>query len=660
MDKNVGSVDIEELKRTREELNEERGIENDPNMYSSYNLDANRDYLSESENRDLPNDSENENLTESVDSETQLQKDIDESFEDKESEDSQQNDASEENVSGDDLIDMISSAMANDNENQNNDTPEVQETKQTTNQSFESNNGLSTESQKDFDVYDKFSAFEVTPRQTEETEATSPQSNSDSNVETNVDSSDEPNISLEESDENQGEEISLFDDNDSKTTDIEDTKSASQSDLQSTETNETSDNLLSSIGTIDFDSMKNTETAQDTEVEDVQNAKQEQNIETEAEQNTETEAVQTIENSTVEPEINSQDNAEILLEKEEPNEDSLENGNESLTMENQESQNASENTNEPSQDYNTEVIDDYKKLENLDKLISEEDKSIPEIDIQKPKIDYADIEPFEFVDLISTDEFKNSDKISYILGKDESGKVCYGNLRDLYNIAIFGKENNSVVSLVHSIIISLILKNNVSDINFVICDSKADSKFEVYDKSTYMYFNRIAKTNKEILDSLIELTKELEERYKILATTGVKSIEQYNIIAKNDNLKPLPYLLLVFNNYSKSSQLTEADKINTCLYQLLKLGRCVGMYEIIIANTSIKSDEINYNLPTRIAFLSDDEDDSLATFGEVGAEQLPTSSDFLLSSIEKSKVMHLRVPNITKSEIEVLIESINE
>ena len=37
MEKNVGSVDIEELKRARESLNQELGIDSDPDMYANYN-----------------------------------------------------------------------------------------------------------------------------------------------------------------------------------------------------------------------------------------------------------------------------------------------------------------------------------------------------------------------------------------------------------------------------------------------------------------------------------------------------------------------------------------------------------------------------------------------------------------------------------------------
>lgn len=542
MEKNVSGVDLEELKRAREQLNEEMGIENDPNMYDNYN--PNR--LSE------------------------------------------ESDGSEK--SGYEDIGGTEDFHANEfYEDESND---VQENSETNKNEIEQNKEDGAENEEDsprnFDVYDNFSAFEVNSGAGTKSES--------ENLDSQMLSSEDVDVNLETS--NDSEEVK--DDND-----------------------------LSYIGTLNYDDDFVLENAK---TEDVLNQSNNQEEDSKPTEN------QTLKN-------------EETDEKPENLEQVSEDGaSENITVEK-----ATDNSSE------TEIIDDYTKLGHLDELLYEDsqDKSDEPV-FEKPKILYSDIEPYEYVDVIAQDEFKNSDKLSYILGKSEDGKLHFGHLRDFYNIAIFGRESNSVVSLIHSVILSLVLKNSVSEVNFVICDSKADSKFEVYNKSTYMYFNRIAKTNKEILDTLIEMTKELEERYKILAMTGVKTIEQYNIISKNDNLKPLPYIVTVFNNYSKSIQLTESDKINTCLYQLLKLGRTVGMYEIVVANTTIKSEEINYNLPTRIAFLTDDEDTSLRTLGEVGAEQLPSSNDFLFSSLEKDGVIHLRVPNLTKKEVELLIDNINE
>lgn len=306
-----------------------------------------------------------------------------------------------------------------------------------------------------------------------------------------------------------------------------------------------------------------------------------------------------------------------------------------------------------------EEIEKLEQQVETGEILEDEEGAGEETTTEEPSA-YKKIEPYKFVDVINLDEFKDSDKLTYVLGKDEQDVMHYGNLRDNYNLVVFGKESEHTNNFVHSVLLSLILKNTVNEVNFVICDSKADSKFEVYNKSSYMYFNRIAKTNKEILDILIELNKELEERYKLLAEIGVKSIEQYNIIAKNDNLKPLPYIVTVFNNYSKAIQLTESDKINTCLYQILKFGRIAGLYIVLTANNTIMSNEINYNLPTRISFKCEDSAMSLTTLGEDGAEKLAADGDFLCSTIGAEKLLHMKVATLTSNEIELLIENIED
>ena len=84
------------------------------------------------------------------------------------------------------------------------------------------------------------------------------------------------------------------------------------------------------------------------------------------------------------------------------------------------------------------------------------------------------------------------------------------------------------------------------------------------------------------------------------------------------------------------------------------------MYLIIVANTTIRSEEINYNLPTRIAFKVDEEFDSVSTLGYSGAEQLGLSDEFLYSTIDSDKVTHLKAPTLSETEIELLVQNIED
>ena len=202
------------------------------------------------------------------------------------------------------------------------------------------------------------------------------------------------------------------------------------------------------------------------------------------------------------------------------------------------------------------------------------------------------------------------------------------------------------------------MKNEVSDTNFIILDADINSTFEIYNKSSYIFFNRIAKTNKEILDTLIEVSKELDDRYNKLASMGVKDIDQYNQMGEEAGIQKMPYLVVVFNNYTKSSQATDNDKIIACLHRVLKYGRIAGIYAVVVATNPIEQDEINYNLPSRIALKN--EDDSVYTIGEAGASSLEEGNDLLYSNIMADKVVHVKLPNISETERELLITGLEE
>lgn len=313
----------------------------------------------------------------------------------------------------------------------------------------------------------------------------------------------------------------------------------------------------------------------------------------------------------------------------------------------------------------TEVITDYSKLKDIlqQELEEAERAEIEKIEEVKAEVvkgnkQYGTIEQFNFVDEIVNEEFKESDKLSYLIGKDENGKCVYGNFKEQFNLVIFGKEHLYTNTLVNSILLSLSLKNEVSDTNFIILDADINSQFEIYNKSSYIFFNRIAKTNKEILDTLIEVSKELDDRYNKLAAFGVKDIEQYNVAGAEAGVPKMPYLVVVFNNYTKSSQATDNDKIVACLHRVLKYGRIAGMYAVVVATNPIEQDEINYNLPSRIALKN--EDDSIYTIGESGASSLVDDNDLLYSNIVDEKVVHLKLPNISETERELLITGLEE
>ena len=314
-----------------------------------------------------------------------------------------------------------------------------------------------------------------------------------------------------------------------------------------------------------------------------------------------------------------------------------------------------------------EIITDYSQLREIlqrelrESELAEQEKIEEEVEkevVEEETIKYPLIEDFKFINEITTDEFKSSNKFSYIMGKNENGEMIYGNFREHHNLAVFSRNDIVTKSFLNSMILSLCLKNSNYDVNFVLIDSDINSSFEVYNKSSYLFFNRIAKTNKEILDTLIEITKELDARYEKLASAGMGSIDQFNEMATETQTTPMPNLIIVFNNYTDVSQATYADKINACLYQILKFGRIVGIYMVLTAMVPIETSQVNYNLSSRLSFKSDQ--NSKYTVGIEDVGKLPDEADAIYFNISKNTTEHIKAPIITDSELDLIIKELED
>ena len=709
MDKNVGSVDLEELKRVREELNRERGIENDPNMYSNYNPDRNKE------------DNQNDSLVESssMDSEEKSM----ESFSDQENQDNT-------NISNfnNEIVERLNNSepINFDNFEVNQNQPIESSQSQEIESSFESNNDsvanstaeMNTQNkvneddekpaEKDFSVYDNFAAFEVNDGK--------PVSfNEDNNSEL---IGDEPDLMLKKSDyidnQNNEKQNEQFGEDLINTTEphieltekkpkdylievtpIESEQLSNQNkNLDENITNnnedkveydfsggENNDEEVETISDEDFMKLLNGEDVEGLDDENLEEDKKEK-LETE---NSDTQA-KTVDNNELQSdnktESSNEDNldeflkqgklGELLVDNQENDNQEVENSiskdkvelEEVTQYQPQTSEKNEENQTESNTSFFRRRKPDYESTinyrevnqANFEKQNKTYDLNDDEI-VEKEDDDfYHEIDSFNFIDAISADEFKDNGNLTYILGKDDENKTIYSNLKDSLNFVIFGNNKDDISAELNSILISLMLKNSVDDINLIICDTDKSSKFRTYDGSNYMFFNRVANSNREIFDAFSEVSVEINSRYDKFASMSVKNLDDYNL--KVDANNKLPYLLVVYNNYSNNENAEFYDEINSSLFSMLKLGRLVGVYVILTSDSKIDNPSINYNFPTRLAFKQETEDESVSTLGVNNASKIKGESEFIWFSVLENKCLHLIAPSLSNDEIKNLIQTI--
>lgn len=758
MDKNVSSVDLEELMKAREELDREKGIETDPNMYSDYNPDrqntslenSNAENFSADENHESTESLEENSTDEKIDTNSSFSNALDEEPDEKEEETNAQVETSEtqitqENSSSQTNYDIFSAFEVKENANYHGETlsQNNQESENKT-QIQNEETGLSADSSEKDDnepvenlglnpeeeskVDEKLEKIENSKEleemlsnlldEIDEQEKPENQEKQDdidmskSLYSTTEDDEDNSYISqLKSNDETSGKEEAKNEDfgglGNLPSIDIEpkfdNIESETSDETIKNETEKASDEATQkeddSLAELSKKASEND--ISDLTIDDLINSKTDEKIE---EEKTDDAELSNEENASIEPEETSEldetqekedaENSSVSLAEEleknietqsksiedDENDDTLKNdSSEILNVNelNEESETKTKETeavepepqpqiqHEPKSkdsdgfDKETEIITDYNQLRSILQNELKESETVEEEKLEE-KIDerFSKIDDFKFINEIATDEFKNSDKFSYILGKNEKNELVFGNFKNHYNLAVFGKNDGVVNSFLNSMILSLCLKNSVHDVNFVLLDSDIDSAFEVYNKSSYLYFNRIAKTNKEILDTLIEVSKEVDSRYEKLAEIGVKNIEKYNDAANESGFLAMPYIVLVFNNYTSASQATDNDRINACLYQILKFGRIAGVYCVVTAKLPIETSQINYNLSSRLSFKSDE--DSRYTVGESGAESLPAESDAIYFNISSNGTEHIKTATVTDTELDLIIKDLED
>lgn len=542
MDKNVSSVNLDELKEAREALDKERGVETDPNMYNSYDAERHNKEKEQSHNETDENDNEVSSF------------------------------------GADDINSTLNSEKDDDTiiiDNLENNETELNDNKSETDNDAEDN-------EINFSIYDTFSDFEVNNE------------NKDKN----------------------NKEIATADNFDEDSVSIKDNKIDSNENSINQQNEVNSGNLDDFLQNLDNILSKNADESNDLKEDDFDEKLEKYSVDSK--------------------------------EKTEENDE-----------------------------YNTEILTDFSKLSELSNELSAETEEVNKNNSKKIKNEdlteknnkkqsvqksengiYKNIDTFNFIDIMATEEFKEADNFSYLLGKNEDGNLVFGNIKDTCGTAFFTRNQENVFSSFSSILISLLLKNSPDNMQFVVCDAMFDSEFDVFENSSYMYFNRVAKNNREIVDTLLELSKEIETRYNNLVFAGVKSIGAYNLQAEERGTEKMPYIVLFLNNYAKMAQFLDNERINTCLYNILKFGRIAGIYVMLASAGEIERNEINFNLPTRVAYKTDDELESVNALGFKGAENLSDSQDFLYSTVFDEDFKHLKVASLTKKEVELIIENL--
>jgi S-DNA-T family DNA segregation ATPase FtsK/SpoIIIE len=272
-------------------------------------------------------------------------------------------------------------------------------------------------------------------------------------------------------------------------------------------------------------------------------------------------------------------------------------------------------------------------------------------------------------EIIESAEFQNShSKLTLALGKDIVGKIVVADLAKMPHLLIAGQTGSGKSVAVNSMIISVLYKASPEDVKFIMVDPKR-LELGLYEDIPHL-LTPVVTEPKRASNALKWATNEMENRYKLLATVGVRNIEQYNTLVKkpknldlfetdeNSEKKPLPFIIIVIDELADLMMVASKD-VEDSIMRLAQMARAVGIHLIVATqrpSVDVITGVIKANFPSRISFRVAQKVDSRTILDQMGAQQLLGKGDMLFIPPGSSKMMRVHGPYVTEEETAEIVK----
>ena len=251
-------------------------------------------------------------------------------------------------------------------------------------------------------------------------------------------------------------------------------------------------------------------------------------------------------------------------------------------------------------------------------------------------------------EIISDDKFSKKEiKLPIALGKGISGNPIIGDLFSMPHLLIAGTTGSGKSVCINTIILSLLYKYTPEKCNLILIDPKM-LELSAYEGIPHLLCPVITEAKKATA-ALGWAVKEMENRYKLMTSVGVKNIDGYN----SKHKKHMPYIVVVVDEMS-DLMLIAGKEIENYIQRLSQMARAAGIHIIMATqrpSVDVITGTIKANFPTRISFQVSSKIDSRTILGEQGAEQLLGKGDMLFMS-SANRIVRIHGPYVSESEIE--------
>ncbi|NDY94668.1 DNA translocase FtsK [Wenzhouxiangella limi] len=248
---------------------------------------------------------------------------------------------------------------------------------------------------------------------------------------------------------------------------------------------------------------------------------------------------------------------------------------------------------------------------------------------------------------------KASSPLTLGLGKSISGKPLTADISRMPHLLVAGTTGSGKSVAINAMILSLLYKAMPDQVRLIMVDPKM-LELSVYEGIGHL-LTPVVTDMKEAANALRWCVAEMERRYRLMASLGVRNLAGYNrkvqdainrnqpipdpmvpaeALAEGESpptLERLPFIVVVVDEFADMMMIV-GKKVEQLISRLAQKARASGIHLILATqrpSVDVITGLIKANIPTRMAFQVSSRIDSRTILDQQGAEQLLGHGDML-------------------------------
>jgi len=274
----------------------------------------------------------------------------------------------------------------------------------------------------------------------------------------------------------------------------------------------------------------------------------------------------------------------------------------------------------------------------------------------------------ELIEAAPSDKYR----IPLFLGKDVSGRPLVVDMTKMPHLLIAGRTGTGKSVCLNTLIMSILMTRSPDEVRMLMIDPKM-VELSPYKRVPHLMHPVITDMKKAeaVLGWAVD---KMEERYDLLARVGVRHLDGYNALSREERLDRLglseldeeakslpermPYIVIIADEMA-DMMMTSGKDVEGHIIRLAQKSRAVGIHLVLATQkptVDVITGLIKSNLPARISFQVSSKTDSRVVLDENGADRLLGNGDMLYLAPGTSNLIRAQGTYTSGDEVDRVIE----